>query len=83
MAAAGFAQLGMGALQMVEAKNTADAMKRASEFDARQQEFNAKLVGIQKEEVLRQSGKDVDIRNTQVKQMVGSQKAAFAASGIA
>lgn len=81
-AAAGAAQVGLGGLQMLEAKNQADAIKRQSEFEAKQQEFNANLIGIQQEELERQSKKDINRRNSETKQMIGSQKVSLAAQGI-
>ena len=80
--AGGAAQVGLGGLQILESRNVAKAQKRAAEFEARQLEYNAELIGIQKEEIVKQSGKAQHKRHTQTKQMVGEQKAALAAQGI-
>ena len=81
-AAAGAAQVGIGGLQILEAKNQADALKRQASFNARQMEFNAELVGMQKSEVEKLAKKDIAERESQVKQMVGEQKAAYAGQGV-
>lgn len=80
-AAAG-AQAGMAGLQLVEAKNQADSIKASSNFQARQTEFNAQLLELQKDDVKNQLDKDVFRRQQQTKKMIGSQKAAMAAQGI-
>jgi len=81
-AAAGGAQAGIGALQMIEAKNQADMQRSRAEFAARQAEFNAALIETQQEQLKSQMLKDIDARQRQVKQMLGSQKAAMAGQGI-
>ena len=75
-------QAGMAGVQMWEAKNQADAMKRQSEFEARQMEFNAQLTDMRREELGEQRGKDIVARESQINQMIGSQKTAMAASGV-
>jgi len=80
--AAGAASVGMAGLQMYEAKNQADALKRQSAFEAKQMEFNAQLTDIRREEVGEQRDKDIVRRESQIKQMIGSQKSSMAASGI-
>ena len=80
--ASGGAQVGLGAFQMLEAKNQASAMKRQAEFEARQLEFNSQLVQIQKREILDQAETDVQRRQSEVKKMLGSQKVSLAAQGV-
>ena len=80
--AGGAAQAGIGALQILNAKQTADAQRRQAEFAARQQEFNSQLTAMQIEDVEAIAKQDVQRRQRQLKQMVGSQKVALAAQGI-
>lgn len=79
---AGAAQVGVGAFQVLEAKNQADALKRRSEFEANQLEYNSKLLQIQKREILENAQNDTQRRQTQVKQMIGTQKVSLAAQGV-
>lgn len=80
--AVGGASLGVSALQMVEAKNLADAQRRSAEFEAQQLEFNSQLVSMQKDGIGAQLEKDLESRQTQTKQMIGAQKVALAGQGI-
>jgi hypothetical protein len=79
---AGGAQVGLGAFQMIEARNQADAIKRQAEFQARQAEFNAQLVGLRAEDLKAQSFEDITERQNQARQIIGAQKTALAAQGI-
>lgn len=81
-AAAGAAQVGVGGLQMVEAGNQAKSLKRQASFNARQQEFNAALTGMQISEVEKQSKKDIQARESDVNKMIGEQKVSFAGQGV-
>lgn len=76
------AQVGMGLMQLSEAKNSADAIRRQAEFDARQSEYNASLVKYQKSEILSQAQRDTQYREQQVNKMIGTQKVSLAAQGI-
>lgn len=80
--AGGAAQVGVGALQLVNAKHSADAIKRQAEFEAKQQEFNAELSTIQQQEVKAVAQKDIDRRYQDLRQMTGAQKVALASQGI-
>lgn len=80
--AGGAAQVGLGAFQILEAKNMADAQKRQAEYEARQLEFNSQIVQLQRRDILAQADEDVNARQTQVKQMIGAQKVSLAAQGI-
>jgi len=81
-AAGGAAQVGLGGLSILESRNVAKAQKRESEFAARQLEFNAELIGMQKKDIAKESGKSQDRRHKQTSQNIGAQKAALAAQGI-
>lgn len=81
-ATGGVAQAGIGGLQLLEAKRTADAIKRQAQFNAQQAEYNAQLVELQKGELLAQVDNDVDRRQREVKRILGSQKTVLAAQGI-
>lgn len=80
--AGGAAQAGIGGLQILAAKQTADAIKRQSEFMARQEEFNAQLIQVQKQDIDKIATRDVDRRYQELRQVIGSQKATMAAQGI-
>ena len=75
-------QAGGSALSLLEAKNQADALKLQSQFDAQQAEFNSQLIGMQKNDLERQSVEDVKTRNRNLKQILGKQKVSLAAQGI-
>ena len=80
--AAGGAQVGIGALQLWNAKNTSDMIKQQAAFQAQQEEFNSRLMQIRKKEIVEQSQKDIAKYGVQGKQMRGSQKVAMAAQGV-
>ena len=81
-AAGGAIQAGLGAAQIINAKNSADAAKAQAEFMAQQDEFNAQLLEYRKNEIGEIAQENIDVRQQQVRQMLGSQKVALAAQGI-
>lgn len=81
-AAAGAAQVGMGAVQILNAKNQADMMKQQAAFEAQQSEFNARLIEFRKQDIQALAEKDIQARHKQVNQMLGAQKVSLAAQGI-
>jgi len=80
--ASGGAQVGIGALQILQAKQQADALKRQGQFQAQQDEFNAKLLDFQKQDLAAKTDLDIKERGTAAKQMIGAQKVSLAAQGI-
>jgi len=80
-AAAG-AQAGVGALQIWEAKNSADAIERQSAFEAMQLEHNAKLLEFQKEDIQAQLDDDAAKRYEDARRLIGDQKVTMAAQGV-
>lgn len=80
--AGGVAQIGAGALGMVDAKNRADSLRQQAEYNARQAEYNAALIDYQKEDIEDQRDLAIARRYEQTRQILGSQKAALAAQGI-
>ena len=80
-AAAG-AQAGVGALQIWEAKNSADAIERQSAFEAMQLEHNAKLLEFQKEDIQAQLNDETTARFKEAKRLIGDQKVVMAAQGV-
>lgn len=82
MGAAGAAQAGIGAFQLIESKNQADAIRRQANFDAQQSEFNAQFLELKKPDIIAKRDDDVLRRESQVRQMIGAQKTTLAAQGI-
>ncbi len=82
MAASAYLYAGTAALQFLDARNKASAIERQSQFQAQQDRFNADLIDFQREDLLDRVGDDIEQRQKQVKQILGSQKAVLAARGI-
>lgn len=76
------AQFGIGALGVLQAKSSADALKRQGEFRARQAEFNSQLIQYRTQDIHVRASTDIEERSKQVNQMIGSQKASLAGQGI-
>lgn len=74
--------LGLGALSFIDAKNNAKMIQMAAEFRAKQLEFNAILVGMQKRDIFDQAQKDVLDREAMARQMIGAQRSSFASQNI-
>ena len=81
-AAAGFAQMGLGGLQMLNGIKQGKTIRQQAEFDAKQSEFNASLVKYQQEDIQEESENAIFRREQQVNQMLGSQKVSLASQGI-
>lgn len=82
LAIAGGVQVALAGLSYLESKSNADALRRQAQFEANQMEFNAELLGAYSADIEAQGRRDIVLREQQVRQMLGDQKAAFAAQGI-
>lgn len=76
------AQGGIAGLQLLEAKNQADSIKRQSQFEANQLEFNSQLLEFTKRDIAKQAETDKELREKQLNQMLGAQKVSFAGQGV-
>ena len=72
----------MGGMQLLQAKQQADALKRQSAFEAQNLEFTKDLVAIQRDEIPEKMQEDVTRRNEMTSQIIGAQKVALAAQGV-
>lgn len=75
-------QVGMGALQMVDAAHNAKMMKIAADFNASQLEHNARLLDFTKQDIFSKAEEDVKFREQLTSKMVGSQKTSFAGQNV-
>jgi len=60
----------------------ADALKQRAKFQAQQLEFNTKVAELQAEDAIAQGDQDAAALQRKARQLRGSQRAAFGASGV-
>lgn len=65
-----------------EGMSQAKGLKRMNKFNAEQNKFNQEMLELRKKDILAHSDVDVGRRQEQLSGMLGSQRAALAASGI-
>ena len=82
MGAQGIAAGGIGAAQLITAKQEADAIAQQSRFEAQSLEFQSEIVQIQKREILKKSQEDIGFRQQSTSRLLGNQKVNLAAQGI-
>lgn len=76
------AVLTSGGAQIMGAKMEADAIRMEGEFKEFQLNYNADLAEMKAEDAIRQGDKQADIYQKQVNQMIGAQRANYAAQGV-
>lgn len=79
-AALGVAQAGAGAVGSI---NEAASIRLQSDIEAKQSEFNSRVAEFQSSEAIKRGNKQVELARRASKQMIGKQRAALAAQGIA
>lgn len=72
----------MAGMSIGQAYGQSQALKNQSQFETRQMEINAKFQNMQAEDALRRGEREAVNYQKKVKQTVGAQRAAMAASGI-
>lgn len=75
--------LGTGVAQLYAADQQARAMRQQGKFARAQSKLNAKMQEIQAEDAIQRGNEAVQDYQKQYRQIVGSQKAAYGASGVA
>jgi len=73
--ATGIGSLSVGLLQ-------SNAIKAQGEFQKKQSEFNSKIAELQARDAIRRGEKEVKKKRQSIKQIIGAQRAAFAAQGV-
>jgi hypothetical protein len=82
MAAASSILLGIGAISLAAAYQQSETMKAQGDFQRQQFETNARLAEMQAQDTIKRGDEDAAAYKKQVKQVIGSQRAAMAAQGI-
>lgn len=75
--------MAMGAASFLGSSAQGDAAKMQGAYQQQQYDFEAKSLDMQASDAIRRGDKDAAMLKTGAKKMIGSQRAAFAADGVA